>query len=197
MSLRIPSGYVEAWMSFTVTGDNEPMYVSLGADVDGLVFPNQTDTDALLTVLRDRLKPLCTTEYSVGPGHVLWGGGPNPDVRIDGTNAPVLGTRTPPANPNNCATLVQKRTEAGGRRGRGRMFVPGVAEGDTDAAGNLASVARTAWQTQMTGLVTDVAALTNFTGLVLLHDTAPFDPNPITALTVAPKIATQRKRMRR
>jgi hypothetical protein len=114
---------------------------------------------------------------------------------VQGTNA---GIATPP---QNCALLVQKRTERGGRAGRGRMFWPlfQISETSVSPAGVVGSVEVTGWQDAMDDLLVNLNAVSQ--PMHLLHSAPPvgppLPPDPVTALIVQTTIATQRNRLRR
>lgn len=197
MSNRVPVGCLEAWCQFTLSTDPEPMYTSLGIElVIPAPGPNQTDTDAILNIMIDRFKAMVANDYTVGPGHCVWGniGG---DTRIDGSMAGEVGTNGTEPLPQNSAILIRKSTGQGGRRAQGRLYVPGLDNTDVAANGSLTAAAQAALQTQADGLLTDLNALAVVDNVVLLHNSAPFDPSPILSLTVQKFLATQRRRMRR
>lgn len=99
-------------------------------------------------------------------------------------------------NPNT-AYLVHKATALGGRAGRGRMYMPGVNEGDVDGTGvvdgTLLGLLNTRWAAFAAALV--LADLP----MVLLHGPgSPIStPTLVTGVTVDQKVATQRRRLRR
>jgi len=103
------------------------------------------------------------------------------------------------APPPNVAVLVHKRSTRGGRRGRGRLFLPwAMSEGDVDEVGNLA----TARVTQLQNLCNSFLAglQSQDVPMVILHNpgkTAMGAPNVVTSLTVDRLIATQRRRLGR
>lgn len=115
---------------------------------------------------------------------------------ITGSSLSTLqGTGGAATLPPNCAMLVKKQTLLGGRKGRGRMFVPPLhfTETDVDALGNITPAS-------LAGVVTAYnAALTaqNATeyDAMLLHSDAT-EPSLITGLSVVTTLATQRRRMR-
>lgn len=98
----------------------------------------------------------------------------------------------------NTALLVRKITTLGGRRGRGRIYVPGLPEGRFDGAGNMNASNLNIYQVAMDGFLSDCLAA----GLeaVVLHaagiSTTPA-PTAMTGYSVQAKAATQRDRMRR
>lgn len=111
------------------------------------------------------------------------------------TPATMLGTALPP----NCAVLVHKITTRGGRRGRGRMFLPwAMQQGLAEEAGGLPG----------SEVVKMIAACGVFLGkltdsgipMVLLHQDGKSDPgfpNLVTNLRVDSRISTQRRRLGR
>jgi hypothetical protein len=98
------------------------------------------------------------------------------------------------AAPPNVSVLVRKNTALGGRKGRGRMYIPGVAEADSDGAGVMSSVRQAAWQAQADTFLV-AAALGGLAGVVLHEDATT--PTPIISLAVDGRVATQRRRLRR
>jgi hypothetical protein len=75
------------------------------------------------------------------------------------------------------------------------MFLPIVGEANTDSGGMLSTASRNAWQTAVTGWLNDLA-LRNVP-MVLLHNQVEIVPTPVTALVVDPRVATQRRRLRK
>lgn len=123
--------------------------------------------------------------------------GGEPLVGVDtGTQPGLLSSASPPAN---VAVLCHKRTAVGGRRNRGRLFLPwfvietNVAE-DGVIDGSTVSAIQTALNNWRTTLVT--ASLPP----VVLHSvglTTPGAPTPITSFQVDALVATQRRRLGR
>lgn len=98
--------------------------------------------------------------------------------------------------PQNCALLVTKQTSLGGRRGKGRCFLPGVLnEAGVDAVGQLTEADRAAWQlncNEWRSALEDVDL-----PMVVLHENPPaLAPTPVISLVVDPVISTQRRRLR-
>lgn len=108
--------------------------------------------------------------------------------------APVVGGTDQLTCSPNMAYLVHKRSELGGREGRGRMYLPGVGEIYVDHTGAITGARQTALQTAVDELVVDLVAAQMQP--VLLHNSATV-PTEITSLTVDAVAATQRRRMRR
>lgn len=124
-------------------------------------------------------------------------------VGVSGT--PVACTRSANTLPANCATLVHKRTTRGGRRGRGRWYIPWSAQAQmTDEAGKLLPADVTLVQNAVNAWF--AAIQVNPGPMVLLHrpsapgttrPTTPGPPNVVTSLTVDTLVATQRRRLGR
>jgi hypothetical protein len=107
--------------------------------------------------------------------------------------------------PANCCALVHKRTSRGGRRGRGRLYIPFcIGVSDTTENGAITGAQMTVIQN---GVNAWAAALTAGTMThVLLHrpsepgipnPSAPGAPNTVLSMTVDPLLATQRRRLGR
>lgn len=109
----------------------------------------------------------------------------------------VTGTLAAEALPLNCSFLVAKSTSRGGRRGRGRLFVPpfSVAEGNIGPTGVIVGASLTAQQAKWTAARTAQAA--GDYPPYLLHDTSEIAPDPVNLWTMQARIATQRTRLRR
>ena len=99
--------------------------------------------------------------------------------------------------PVNCAVLVKKGTSRGGRRNRGRFYLPGTtSEGAVSEDGVISSGQVIALQGACDAFLGDlvVAGLPMY----VLHNDPPVGvtPAPVTSLTVDSVIATQRRRLR-
>lgn len=203
MPLIVPPGFAQAVYSHTWTGDSEPMVITLGHDVslwggsfqDAADFLHRMYGDWMVANLAD---VITFTHVSLYVGQD--GGGSLP---YDSTGDPVVGTADGTALPSNCAYLVRKRTDAAGRRGRGRMYIPGCGEGQVDNLGNVDAAHRLVIQADLDGWMTGLTG-----GGVDGEPTPPYlfhrsegagvepPPTPITLFQIEEKIATQRQRLR-
>lgn len=126
---------------------------------------------------------------------------PDPPTVVEYPDS-VTGTLSPNPSPPNCAMIVQKKTGIGGRRYRGRAFVPPAMlnDADVDPAGNLAAGLATAhtvlWETwrESTSAINLVPVLVHQYAVGVT--TGRVAPTEITAFQVAGKIGTQRRRLR-
>jgi hypothetical protein len=107
-----------------------------------------------------------------------------------------LGSPTSP----NVTYLFKASTNLGGKRGRGRFYLPGVTEGSVSEAGNLGGDKRTALTAGAVDLLTAMDAVT--LPLAIAHRYPEgfigpkLAPSVVTLLTVDPRVATQRGRLR-
>ena len=113
---------------------------------------------------------------------------------VDRVLAPENGTVSGDPMTPQVAYLVKKLTALGGRRNRGRFYLPGVVESKVDGAGNVLGAFQTTIQTSMDDFMTDTGAAD--IGVVILHSDGG-TPTDVTSLQVEPKVATQRRRLKR
>lgn len=191
----IPLGYAQA--NFIYDGQNLPNGAewTLGFDLDTApATPALMAADLATAYQSAAIQSLQVTEVRLVEVLVKWGTnatGPSGSaaVAITGTGG---GDTTGPQS----AILVQKNTNAGGRAGRGRFYLPGVPDGSMAISGNMNAAERIAAQSVMDDFYADLISA----GLppVLLHGVgSPIStPTPITSFTVAATTATQRRRLR-
>lgn len=208
----LPFGFADVSCFINVTGDPEPMAQTFGVDVDVEGTWTDANTLALLEAWRESLKPIFPPSCTLGGIRVRVAQAVGDPLVFENTSVEAgtdaEGTRLP----QNCAMLVLKRSTQGGRRNRGRLYVPGLLP--ESAVSNIgvitpASVAIfqgffTTWRNTFTP--TNPA---NVSAMVLLHSYSwdePTDPGPppgfpaptaVSALEVQGLIATQRRRLRR
>jgi hypothetical protein len=92
------------------------------------------------------------------------------------------------------AVLIRKRTPFGGKTGKGRMFVPGVSEGQTDRGGVLGAPNLVNFQGAANQWLSDHNI--GLAPIVLLHTLGSPAPFIVTDLEVQKLLATQRRRLR-
>ena len=195
MSARIPPGFAELWVKTTFTGDAEPMFYRLGLVLAVGVGGDLTGTNNIVQAWQTAIRPCVSSSVTLNGGYVLWGqdGG---DLRIDSTIAVQAGTGGATNLPPNTALLVRKLTGLGGRRNRGRMFIPGVPNTNVTSAGAIGGATLPTYQTAIDAARTAVVATAEVTAVALFHDSAPFAPTTITTLEAQALVATQRRRLR-
>jgi len=119
--------------------------------------------------------------------------------------ASAVGANAVSSFPPNCAVLVHKTTARGGRRGRGRFFVPWMlGAADCNEGGIIQTSTLTALQGVFTSFRTNLATGGNpmfvmhdpsTTGT--LHPTVAGPPNAVLSLVVDKLVSTQRRRLGR
>lgn len=175
----------------------------LGADPYGVITFGVTDpldattpeeiADKVREEWVDSMIGLVDASIITGPIEVSLGtsSGDLPGV-ADGTDT---GSRGMDSMPPNVACVVDKLTGTGGRRGRGRMFVPWVlADADVDERGVIGVPTVTSLQTGFNAFL--VGLNTQGATMVLFHgdDSAP---TTVTSLKVQNRVGTMGRRMRR
>jgi len=191
----IPADFAQINWSHTGGGLPFGADVTLGVDVSTYAgSPSQAAIDAR-EAWADNMLPVLNSAISLSLPSVKFGPtatGPTGTASGGGAG----GGATPGMSPN-VAYLIHKATIFGGRAGRGRMFVPGVAESSVNQAGDVDGGSVTALQGAVDALIADL----NTAGMipVLLHGAAsPLTvPSTITTMTVDSRVATQRRRLRR
>lgn len=105
----------------------------------------------------------------------------------------------------NCAVLVRKLTSRGGRRGRGRMYLPWAAlTSNVDESGQIAAADKTlitdsitTWMSAVVASVGPLVLLHRPSAPGVAHPSTPGAPNVVTGHSVDGLIATQRRRLGR
>jgi len=192
----IPSGFAQVNLMFT--GSNVPTGAEMTFGVDHSGYsgtPVQAGEDIADIFDGADLEGLMNT--SIALTGVLVKYGPNSTGPSGLFTASINGTGSSDGMSSNVAYLIHKNTALGGRAGRGRMFMPGVQEGEVDHQGDVdptfLGLLNTRWSTFGANMA--IADLP----LVLLHAAgSPIStPTVVTSLTVDARVATQRRRLRR
>ena len=207
MPLIIPPGFAQAVYVFEWTGDSEEMVITMGHDVSDAAGDYQQAADVLYGNLASSglVTALADVVGFIGVNlYVGQDGGPT--LVYESFPGTTQGTADGTALPSNTAYLIRKRTGAAGRRGRGRVYVPGCGEGQVDNLGMvdathlgvLQDAADTWWG--YCNVDPEVPGLP-LLPMVILHRSEGAGvepaPTPITSLQVDNMVATQRQRLRR
>lgn len=183
----IPEGYGQATIFFSGAG------APLGAATT-FGFANPTDKGAAqlannveaswVTAMIPKMSS-ALTQYQVQIKL-----GPNDEGATAENNDVNVGTAAATAVSPNVAWLVDKVTALGGRRHKGRMFVPGLVEGDVSASGIITG---SGYQTAVDDLYDFLVA--DDINMVILHNSVG-TPTPVTSLSSNAKVGTLRRRLR-
>jgi hypothetical protein len=93
--------------------------------------------------------------------------------------------------------LIRKQTALGGRHNRGRIFIPDIAETQTNEVGELDATGIGLLQAIADAWFDDVPTIDGVAGLVVLHTHHLPAPTTITATTAEGMVATLRGRFDR
>ncbi len=212
MALVIPVDYAQCAFNFEYLEGGGTAVVTMGMDFRGYTGTRAGGIDAVAGAWQTNILPGQSTVIRFLGVTARWGVLNSEPVVVSATRA-VVGANAGSMLTRNTALLVKKRTNRGGRRGRGRMYVPGrLAESAADQAGNILTASITSMQTDFTALDAALTAIGG--GMVLLHDDQiitsyssttgkpvyttidPGPPDAVFELIVDGKAATQRRRMR-
>jgi hypothetical protein len=156
----------------------------------------QSDVNEISAALAVVYKPQLNTSSVFHGVHVLEGQDGEP-LSWDSATGAGNGTQTGALAPAQVQGLIRKRTSHSGRKGRGRMYIPDIQEGQVDDSGNLNSTAlghlndiANAWVSM------PVSVGVPLVGTILLHEdnSTPF---AITSMAAETMVATQRRRFPR
>ena len=196
--MATPLGYADVSVWITIATSTRPSAITFGVDAgEQSVTEVFNDVVASLQVSSGiRIKLANTAAFS--RVRVALGTDDDEDLVYDAAmNQP--GSHVVEVAPPNCALLVHKRTARGGRRGRGRLFMPWfLNEAKVTSSGMIDASEQVSLQTPFNVWFADLA--TRGIPMVLLHqggDTPPGPPNLVTSLAVDPMNSTQRRRLGR
>jgi hypothetical protein len=206
--LDVPQYHGQVSHRISLNGDTEPMYVTYG-----IVTTTSGVDDPLFIAIElhdaygDTMLLNSTNDYSLQATEVRLQNDAPPAPPVLGVFASArAATGSSGPLPQNSAYLFHKRTPQPGRRGRGRMYVPGIPEAEVSSVGALSPGALGAAQQRATDFLLrfnpSSGALVNVQMVVLNSYQQSFiGPKPLPAvvnsLTIDPIIATQRRRLRR
>lgn len=194
----LPPGFVSIWTRWRIATMTRSAFTAVSYEIAAPPF-TQANADTLLPDVAAAIDNIVASGATCDGGFALVGsdGG---SIRYDVTlGTPVVGDRAGGVAPPQVAMLITKNTGLGGRRNRGRMFIPFPSEADIEANGRVESSALTVLQGVATALeaTANGGVGRNNGDLVLLHDRAPTTPTTIVGLVASPLAATQRKRFDR
>jgi hypothetical protein len=185
--LNIPANYYEAVFHHSITGSTRPALCTIGFHYTGANFDGDATTvsddwdTTVMSMLSDQITHVETT-WADASGVIR----SYPSTQVGGQSDPM--------SPPNVAYLVKKTTNLGGRKNRGRLYLPGVDELHVDAVGTIDATRRTAIQNAINTWVADCIA-SDMQPTILHHSiTAPTD---VATFVVQPVVATQRRRLRK
>lgn len=195
--LQIPVGFGLWQFYLQHTGIQHTALVTLGFEVATPPY-TQGQLASALSAWRTALQPVYDAEVSFSRAVALIGND-GPAIRFEATGITV-GTRSSvTVAPPNVTYLIRKTTTFAGRRYRGRMYLPYVANAAIQQTGQLLSSEVTILNTATTALGTGlIAAGPNAASFRLLHASSDLSATPTPtacALQADDFVATQRRRL--
>ena len=192
----IPVGYAQ--VNLIWTGTPIPTGAQMTFGVNNTV--NNASASDIAAAVRDQWDT-CGIQSRYDPllsvSSILVKKGPNSTGASFVLPTTLPGSTTSPVVSPNVAALIKKNTAAGGRTGRGRMYMPGIPEGQVNSDGVMVSAFREAITNELGTfrLGLETAGIP----MALLHGAgSPVStPIAITGLVCDTKVATQRRRLRR
>jgi hypothetical protein len=199
VTLIIPPGFANAAFTFTSDTGTQPFVTTLGVDVSAFGGDFVEAANVAMTYYGQNMA--ANTDSALTLDRVtLSVGSDGPGGSVDSDLPPIPMTRSASGAPMAMAAIARKVTNELGRRGRGRMFLPGtVSNSDADESGQLSPTRITSLNTALDNLWDDFAnGSSPLLALppVLLHSTTPVDPTPITSLGTALLVGWIRGRIR-
>jgi len=201
MPKLIPVGFADCALHFTRTADLEEMLITFGVEIVDPLPPGQLAIDissAFKSAFPSSAYPAVVKYVRATARIGQEGGEETVEEKVENIN----GSASIQVQSSNCALLVKKRSNRGGRRGRGRMFVPWLDSTKVDPNGIYNATQVTTEQGRWTTFhdLLEVGQAGNPTPMVVLHNSEgnspPGTPTRVTQLVVDPIIATQRRRLR-
>lgn len=198
MSLVIPPGYASAAFVFTGSVGTQPYITTLGVDISGF-GGNHVQ---VANILKGHFAGVFKTEMSSAltlDRVTLTVGQDGPGGSVDSDTAPDSFTRSGQFPPTAMSCIVRKVTNELGRRGRGRMFVPGiVSENEVGEDGSIVPARQTAINSVLDTFYAGLNEVDPEVAIppVLFHASAPTIPTPITGFAVSDLVGWVRGRIR-
>lgn len=197
MGVQIPVGEMQVSIRWACNGVTRPMYTTFGVSPDATapsgVLPKLDDIHGFLVSSTLMVASQISNQYTYVSliGQEMTGSG----ILSAERPANIVGTNAFQPPPPNTSWVVQKRTLLGGRKNRGRMYVPPARLGETvvNAAGVIDAANVTAEQDDWTAFLGAMSA--DDYPLVVFHS----DGSPstvVSSLVVENRVGTQRRRLR-
>lgn len=188
--MRIPVNFSQVNLRFTGVVLPRGAEVTFGVFQGSGVGPAST-ADKVLANWTSNLKSIQSSQITLAS--ILVKNGPNVDGPFIELGVGTAGSDgSGIVGPQVCA-LIRKNTNFGGRKGRGRLYWPGVLRDDAGGDGVISGSQITAYNSAWNSFLDDMAA--DDAPLYLLHadSTSPYQ---IASFSAQTPTATQRRRIR-
>lgn len=204
MALLIPVGYAQVILPMRHALLARPAAITYGINVTAAAGDYVTAADDQVLAFINNWTSELDSQCTVGPATLRVGQDGGDPLAVEGSVTDV-GEEAAAMSPPNCNLLVKKQSALGGRRGRGRCFIPWVLQdGAVSDVGQIDSTSLAVRQANADGWLADLSAGSTGTyasPMYILHDSrgAGTEPAPslVTALTCPSLIAVQNRRIGR
>jgi len=204
MTLLVPVGFAQVILPMTHALLARPAAITYGIDSSQAGGDYVTLADDQVTKFINAWTSELDSQCTVGPATLRVGQDGGDPLAVEGSVTDV-GEETGGMAPPNCNLLVKKQTSLGGRRGRGRCFIPWVLlDAAVSDVGQIDSGSLAVRQSDAESWLANLDSTVESTfesPMFLLHDSrgAGTEPAPtaVTALTVPSLIAVQNRRIGR
>jgi hypothetical protein len=205
MAEIIPEGFAQLELTMRHALLTRPALVTWGQAHTGSVTVGTVN--ALWGVVFNAIDSTTDSSVTIGPLKAVVGTATDEHLVVQGSSFGV-GTVVATGFLNaGQAVLVRKLTSRGGRRGRGRFYWPWIIdEGSINEVGQLDASAVANLEALFDQLLIDIAAVSGWDEMVVLHSpsgedveppTTPGSPNTVTNLQVDPIVGSMRRRLNR
>jgi hypothetical protein len=197
MGYAIPDNH--GLMVLTITNNvvAQPDTIRFGVKYNDVGSMADADFNRIANIVRDAFKAFYDSDWNVGPTKTYYAGGGTLFLSEDPTTETGTDVASVYAS-DNVAYIIQKKTASLGRAFRGRAYMPGVIESQVDEAGTVNPAQVTGFNTALGTFLTNFNADADVDYMALLHVEPTGDlPTAITSLSLASKVGTQRRRIRR
>lgn len=185
----IPGGFAHVAVELRLENDPDPMYITYGVEVNSLELDVANDLHAAFV---GNMLAVIGSDYSAVSTTLI-----TDNIAVTSQTGSFPGEDNAASCPSNCAMLVKKVSGFRGRANTGRMYIPGISEGNVENNGALTTGQLTVAQAAVSDWYAAIFGVEGVDDLVILHSTEALGaPTPVVALQVQPVIATQRRRMR-
>lgn len=198
MSVIIPPGFAAASMEHWLGNYPRPAVTTWGLDISGASYSPDELAFQFASAFNATISLLLDSSTTMRDARVLIGqdGG---DPVVGYSYLQQQGGRNMPGTPPALALMVDKRTNLGGRRNRGRVYLPwAINETEVSEQGGISGARIDLWQATMTSFMGELED--RDIPPVVLHGpgtTTPPPPTPVTNFIPNPTIRTQRRRQTR
>lgn len=202
--INLPAGYYMATLRFSGTPVPRGAAITWGGKLENVADTPATVGAKISTLMRATGRPFSTGSATVATlifQDILVKFGPlaTGPAAIVGVGL-AAGAGGGEAYSPNVTLLGTKTTLLGGRHGRGRMFIPGLSEGDVAVGGLLATGVQANRQANWTSAAVEMVAQQIPMYLLHRYDPAlgqtPLAPTFVESVLISGQVATLRRRLR-